>query len=87
MLDLLCFQKAHAAGLTSGNADDVAKFHSHLGKSLYGFAGATWKQDEAREGWNARLDGFGASLGSDLPAAGLFYAESAAAVGARALGL
>ncbi|CAE7599472.1 QNS1 [Symbiodinium natans] len=27
------------AGLTSGNADDVAKFHSHLGKSLYGFAG------------------------------------------------
>jgi len=29
------------AGLTSGNADDVAKFHSHLGKTLYGFAGVS----------------------------------------------
>jgi len=29
------------AGLTSGSADDVAKFHSHLGKTLYGFAGVS----------------------------------------------
>jgi len=27
------------AGLTLGDADSVAKFHSHLGKTLYGFAG------------------------------------------------
>ena len=33
-----------AAGLTSGSADDVAKFHSHLGKTLYGFAGAACQQ-------------------------------------------
>jgi len=41
LLFIMCFSGAIKmfAGLTSGSSDDVAKFHSHLGRSLYGFAG------------------------------------------------
>lgn len=40
LLFVMCFSGAvkMVAGLTTGSSDDVAKFHSHLGRSLYGFA-------------------------------------------------
>ena len=38
----MCFSGAVKmfAGLTSGSSEDVAKFHAHLGRSLYGLAAA-----------------------------------------------